>query len=117
MSIDYAPVSYLTTPAPLEGVKGGYALYVVGDAMHPEFRAGDVALVHPYLPQVLHTAHIFYDRAQPGKDLREPTLGMIRNLTRITETEWHVERWTPHRTTTVKRADWPTAHRIVGKFR
>lgn len=37
-------------PPELRGIKGAYAVYVVGDSMEPRYRAGETAYVHPGLP-------------------------------------------------------------------
>lgn len=40
----------IPTPPELNGVEGGYAVYVYGDSMEPRFYAGELLLVHPHKP-------------------------------------------------------------------
>lgn len=40
----------IQTPPELNGVDGGYAVYVYGDSMEPRFYAGELLLVHPHKP-------------------------------------------------------------------
>jgi transcriptional regulator with XRE-family HTH domain len=42
--------SYAARPPQLHGVPGGFAVYMVGDAMQPRYHAGDVLYVHPNKP-------------------------------------------------------------------
>jgi phage repressor protein C with HTH and peptisase S24 domain len=34
----------------LNGVEGGYAVYVYGDSMEPRYYAGELLMVHPHKP-------------------------------------------------------------------
>lgn len=50
MMVSYEPIEWLERPAPLAGVPGAFAMYVVNDSMEPRYRQGDLLLVHPQRP-------------------------------------------------------------------
>lgn len=110
MLIDRDPIDWVPRPEPLLGVKDGYLAYITSDSMVPAYRPGERAIVHPKLPAVPDETYIFYTD-DPSDDR-----GLIKHLVRVTAEEWHVEQYNPPSTFTLDRAEWPKAHRVVGKY-
>lgn len=48
MILSYEPVEWAPRPAPLVGVRGAFAMYVVNDSMEPRYRQGNLLLIHPH---------------------------------------------------------------------
>jgi phage repressor protein C with HTH and peptisase S24 domain len=44
------PVGYTGRPSNLAGVRGAYALYMIGDSMEPRYESGWLLHVHPFKP-------------------------------------------------------------------
>lgn len=106
---DKEPIDYAPRPHSLKGIADGYIVLVSGDSMYPEYRPGDQLIIHPRQPIVPDASFVFY--TANGDD----DLAMVKHLIRITPTEWVVEQYNPGITFTLPRADWPIAHRVVGK--
>lgn len=105
------PFEHVRRPQPLENVKDGYAIIVAGESMEPEFKAGDLALVHPHLPPVRGEACVFY-----ADDHNGTVTASIKSFVRQTASHWHVEQWNPKKKLQLTRRDWQKCHRIVGKY-
>ncbi|MBS7696249.1 MULTISPECIES: LexA family transcriptional regulator [unclassified Chelatococcus] len=103
------PIDFMKRPEPLEGIEGGYAIYVVGDSMAPEYEPGDLAIVHPRLPPVSGTTCIFY-----ASDLGEGR-AMMKRLVRPRQSKWQVKQWSPAKELDLDRAEWPVCHRVVAR--
>lgn len=108
------PVDFIDRPAPLENVRGGYALIVANDFMFPEFETGDFALVNPNLPPLPNSTCLLYSEEKNG------TLARLRRLTHMTPTQWHVKAWQSpegHESELIlPRASWLKCHRIIGRY-
>jgi phage repressor protein C with HTH and peptisase S24 domain len=50
MFLEDGPIGYTPRPANLAGVRGAYALYMVGDSMEPRYRQGWLLHVNPFKP-------------------------------------------------------------------
>lgn len=111
--VDSSPIAFIPRPAPLEHVQEAYGMVITGDSMHPEYRAGQTALVNPRLPIIPGEVYIFY--AEKEGEAR----ATIKELKRATEKEWRVEQHNPPpgkpKEFTLPRKDWRWAHRVVGK--
>jgi phage repressor protein C with HTH and peptisase S24 domain len=46
------PIGYTARPANLNGVRGGYAIYMVGDSMEPRYEQGWLLHVNPFKPPI-----------------------------------------------------------------
>ena len=44
------PIGYTARPANLNGVRGAYAIYMVGDSMEPRYEQGWLLHVNPFKP-------------------------------------------------------------------
>ena len=50
MFLEDGPIGYTPRPANLAGVRGAYAIYMVGDSMEPRYLAGWLLHVNPFKP-------------------------------------------------------------------
>ena len=50
MFLDDGPIGYTPRPANLVGVRGAYAIYMVGDSMEPRYEQGWLLHVNPLKP-------------------------------------------------------------------
>lgn len=111
--VDPSPIDFIPRPAHLQHVQEAYGMVITGDSMHPEYRAGQVAMVNPRLPIIPGEIYIFY--AEREGEAR----ATIKELRRVTEREWRVEQHNPPpgkpKEFTLPRRDWRWAHRVVGK--
>lgn len=112
--VTFEQIETVKRPSVLEGVRGAYALLISGDSMKPAFRHGDMALVHPGLHVARDEVHIFYDHPPFGE--AGESEAMIKNLLGWTDSKWKLEQYNPAKTFDVDRIDWPTAHRVVGRY-
>lgn len=109
--VNFEPIEWAKRPAILEGVPHAYGLLVYGDSMFPAYRHGDMALVHPGLGPAADEDVVLYDHP-PNGDAE----AIIKHLVNWTEEEWRLEQYNPPDKWTELRADWPTCHRVVGKY-
>lgn len=107
--IERDPIGTVKRPPALQGVKDGYAIYLVGESMSPEFEPGDTLMVNPRLPGLSATPCVFYSGA--GDEPR----AMVKRLVGSSAEAWRVQQFNPARTFELSRDEWPTCHRIVSK--
>lgn len=107
--IERDSIGTVKRPPLLQGVKDGYALYLVGESMLPEFEPGDVLMVNPRLPVLANTSCVFY-----AKSDEEPR-AMVKRFLSATEDEWRVRQFNPSRDFGLSWKEWETRHRIVSK--
>ncbi|GEP06852.1 XRE family transcriptional regulator [Methylobacterium oxalidis] len=107
--IERDPIGTAKRPPLLQGVKDGYAIYLVGESMAPEFEPGDTLFVNPRLPVLANTTCVFYNTQSD-----EPR-AMVKRFLSSTEDEWHVQQFRPEREFDLSRAEWGVRHRIVSK--
>ena len=50
MFLSDGPIGYTTRPANLNGIRGAYAIYMVGDSMEPRYEQGWLLHVNPFKP-------------------------------------------------------------------
>lgn len=110
MLVDREPIDWVPRPEPLQGAKDGYLAYIVNDSMVPAYRPGERAIVHPKLPITPDETYIFYTN-DPSDDRAK-----IKHLVKVTPEEWIVEQYNPAETFAMDRAEWPVAHRVMGKY-
>lgn len=109
--ITFDPIQHVKMPAVLEGVIGAYGLLIGGDSMDPEFRAGDMALVNPHLQPLRDETHVFYDHPPDGQ-----AEAIIKRLLGWSADTWRLRQFNPQQDFDEARVDWPTCHRVVGKY-
>jgi transcriptional regulator with XRE-family HTH domain len=112
--VNFEQIETVKRPSILEGVRNAYALLISGDSMRPAFNHGDMALVHPGLPVARDKVHIFYDHPPFGE--AGEAEAMIKSLVGWTNDKWKLEQYNPAKLFDVDRIDWPTAHRVVGRY-
>jgi transcriptional regulator with XRE-family HTH domain len=105
------PVEYMARPQPVANVRDAYGIIVIESSMEPEFRPGDVAIVHPHLPPINGTTCVFYSRERDGTDR-----AVIKHLRRSTGDLWYVQQWNPRRSFTLKKSEWQICHVTVGRY-
>lgn len=103
------PVDYAPMPSFLTNVKDSYGLIIADDAMKPEFRIGDTALVHPHLPPMPDEPCVFRESRHGGRAL-------VRTFVRETATHWIVSQHNPKRQDKLPKSAWPMCHRTVGRY-
>ena len=108
--INYDPIDYVQRPSPLENVKGGYAMYIVGDSMAPAFEQGDLVLVNPHLPYKANDDVLIF------KDHDHEHAAVVKRLVKATADLWHLKQFNPDKTFTLSRKEWPKWQVIVGKY-
>lgn len=109
--VTFDPIEVVKRPAILEGVKGAYGLLVSGDSMEPAYDHGDMALVHPGLGPGRLVDVVLYDHPPDGN-----AEAIIKRMVGWNEREWQLRQFNPRKDWSVHRADWPTCHRVVGKY-
>lgn len=115
MVISSDPVDYVRRPQPLENVKDGYALIVVGESMTPRYEPGDMLLVHPHLPPVPGCDVVLYSDDGAGQ-----VLVTVKRLRKATAEAWHLHQHNPpagrKADFVLSRKDWQKCHRVVGCY-
>lgn len=105
------PIGEVRRPAPLENVRGGYGLLVVGESMSPVLRPGDTALIHPHMPPRPEDVVVFVSERHG-----EHT-ATIKEYVGQTKDHWKVRRYHPkNQVFTLKRAEWRVHGVMVGKY-
>jgi phage repressor protein C with HTH and peptisase S24 domain len=107
--IEREPIGSAKRPPILQGVKDGYAIYLVGESMVPEFEPGDTLFVNPRLPVLANTSCVFY-----SSKADEPR-AMVKRYLGASDSEWHVRQYSPSKDFGLDREEWSTRHRIVSK--
>src|SRR5437762_7236074 len=52
MFLEDGPIGYTPRPANLNGVRGAYAIYMIGDSMEPRYQQGWLLHVNPFKPAI-----------------------------------------------------------------
>lgn len=108
--LTFEPIEFISRPAPLANVRGGFGMYVIGDSMAPAYEPGDIALVNPNLPPSAGRDAIIFQRSDNHAN------ALIKRLVRATEREWQLLQWNPHKNFSLSRAEWPHCQIVVGKY-
>lgn len=107
--IERDPIGAEKRPPELQGVKNGYAIYLVGESMSPEFEPGDTLFINPRLPIIPNSPCVFYSNKND-----EPVATVKRYL-RDTGDDWEVKQHNPKRDFGLPKEEWATRHRITSK--
>lgn len=103
------PMVKIPRPRPLIGVRDAYGVLVVGESMTPLIRPGFTVWVNPHLPPRPSDLCIF--RHDEDGDFR----ATLKEYCGQTQDTWMVRRYRPQeRRFTLKKAEWPVCHVIVG---
>lgn len=111
MVISSEPVAFMERPAPLAGVRDGYAVYISGTSMSPAYDDGDLALVNPSLPPRPNNYCVFQGAHEDGVHR-----ALLKRLVKETSTAWQVKQFQPPLTFNLQKSHWPQAHVVIGKF-
>lgn len=104
-------IDFVARPWFLGQVRDGYGVYVVGESMAPAYVPGDMAIVNPRAPQLLHKTYIFCAEPEDGT-----FTATIKRLVGQSPTHWKVEQFNPPLVFELAKAEWPKAVRVVGKY-
>jgi len=111
MIVTFDAVEHVKWPSVLEGVRGAYAILIVGDSLAKAYRHGDMALVHPGLPPARDEVHVLYHTPPDGQ-----AEAIVKNVLGWNDRVWKLEQFNPHLEFEEHRVDWPVCHRVVGKY-
>ncbi len=64
MFLEDGPIGYTARPANLDGVRGAYAIYMVGDSMEPRYEQGWLLHVNPFKPPTRGRDVVVYKKGQ-----------------------------------------------------
>ena len=76
------PIGYTPRPANLNGVRGAYAIYMVGDSMEPRYEQGWLLHVNPFKPPTRGRDVVVYKTGPGGADQAVRPLGQDALLLR-----------------------------------
>lgn len=108
--IERDPIGTARRPPELQGVKDGYAIYLVGESMIPEFEPGDTLFVNPRLAPISQTTCVFYNtNADDPQALVKRYLGESPD-------EYRVMQHHPHKVFNLQKAEWGTRHRVIARY-
>lgn len=110
--VTFDAIDFVRRPAPLENVKNGYGILVVGRSMVPKYYPGDIALVHPFLQPEPEKGVVLYHTPPIGE-----AEAMIKLFVAELPTKWRLKQLSPKEEEfEVDKIDWPIIHRIVGSY-
>lgn len=104
-------VDLVPRPWYLGEVKDGYGVIVTGESMSPAYEPGDMAIVNPRLTYMRGKIHIFTAESENSH-----FKATIKKLVSVTETDWVVEQFNPHKKFNLPKMVWTHARRVVGKY-
>lgn len=110
--VSFDAIDHVKRPAELENVRGGYGLLIHGESMIPAFWPGDMALVNPNLQPARQKNVILYHTPPDGGDAE----AIVKQLNGWTEKEWLLQQYNPLKEFREFRQEWPTCHRVVGRY-
>ncbi|HYM71602.1 MAG TPA: helix-turn-helix domain-containing protein [Stellaceae bacterium] len=64
MFLEDGPIGYTSRPSNLAGVRGAYAIYMVGDSMEPRYEQGWLLHVNPFKPPTRGRDVVVYKKGQ-----------------------------------------------------
>lgn len=110
--LEEIPFETVARPDYLARVREPYGVMVEGDSMEPEFNAGWVVEVNPNLTPRKDDACVFRGVAVDGG-----YWAAVKKYVREDETHWHVRQHNPRKSYKLKKAEFQTAHVVVGTDR
>lgn len=103
-------VDQIRTPAELEGVDGGYGLYVHGNSMEPRYFSGQTVHVHPNKPIAADKFCV----VQVGRDPENPDGAFIKQFKGWDGNKLRLAQYNPPAIMEFARDEVISIHRIVG---
>ncbi|WP_299437130.1 S24 family peptidase [uncultured Rhodospira sp.] len=110
MIVSYEPIEWVRRPAPLEGVKGGFGFYMIGESMSPAFEPGDMILCHPSRPPYAGQDVLVIRRIAGGQ------AALVKRLVRMDANGLRLRQFNPPCDFEVPREDVVSLHLVVGKY-
>ena len=105
MFLSDGPIGYTARPANLNGVRGAYAIYMVGDSMEPRYEQGWLLHVNPFKPPTRGRDVIVYKTDQAV---------LIKQFVRWEPEALLLRQLNPPQELRVPRDDVAEAHLVVG---
>ncbi len=102
----------MTRPHNLRHVADGYGIIVEGESMVPVFEPGDTALVNPTVSAFRGGEGILYRIDDHGGEVR----ATLKRFVKWTDALWTLRQFNPAKDFTLKKQEWHTCHRVVGKY-
>lgn len=99
------PIGYTPRPANLDGVRGAYAMYMVGDEMEPRYQQGWLLHVNPFKPPTRDRDVVAYKKDQSV---------LIKQFLRWEGDTLVLQQLNPSETLRIPREDVSECHLIVG---
>jgi phage repressor protein C with HTH and peptisase S24 domain len=111
MEITYDLIEYVKRPSPLEGVKQGFGVHVVGDSMEPKYRSGDQILVHPGKPPARGDYVLVLLEERDGAQS-----ALVKKLKSMSDDGVVVEQFNPKKEIKIEREQVKNVYLIVGSY-
>ncbi|HVC56400.1 MAG TPA: S24 family peptidase [Stellaceae bacterium] len=105
MFLEDGPIGYTSRPANLNGVRGAYAIYMVGDSMEPRYQQGWLLHVNPFKPPIRGRDVVVYKIGQAV---------LIKQFVRWEADTLVLRQLNPAEELRVPRAEVLECHLIVG---
>jgi len=105
MFLGDGPIGYTPRPSNLEGVRGAYAIYMVGDSMEPRYQQGWLLHVNPFKPPTRGRDVVVY---------KKDGAVLIKGFVRWDGDELVLQQLNPAQEVRVGRAEIAECHLVVG---
>ncbi|MBB4287920.1 S24 family peptidase [Roseospira goensis] len=110
MIVTFEPIEWVRRPEPLEGVKGGFSFYMVGDSMSPVYEPGDMILCHPTRPPYAGQDVLVIRRLDGSQ------CALVKRLVRLDAEGLKLHQFNPAGDLCVPKEDVVSYHLVVGKY-
>jgi phage repressor protein C with HTH and peptisase S24 domain len=105
MFLEDGPIGYTARPNNLVGVRGAYAIYMVGDSMEPRYEQGWLLHVNPFKPPTRGRDVVVY---------KEDKAVLIKQFVRWDNDALVLRQLNPERELRIPRAEVGECHLVVG---
>lgn len=105
MFLEDGPIGYTARPANLNGVRGAYAIYMVGDSMEPRYEQGWLLHVNPFKPPTRGRDVVVYKDGQAV---------LIKQFVRWEPETLVLQQLNPAQEIRIPRAEVQECHLVVG---
>lgn len=112
MKLTFEPVEFVARPAPLLGVRNGFAIYTVGHEMEPAYHQGDLVFVHPNRPVGPRDDALLLRQVA-----EEEYRAVLRHVTAADTERLHLRQLNPDQESVVQRSGFDAIYLVVGRFR
>src|SRR5262249_14192854 len=110
MLITASPIDWIARPREL-GVVDAFAVFLIGDSMHPRYDHGDQLYIHPHRPPQGGDDCLFIHQVDDTS-----FMGLAKTLVRPLSDKGRVKQYNPAKEFELDRRKWPKAWKIVGKM-